>query len=93
MENGNRAIYLDGPAGTQVPQSVVDRISQCMLNHNANRSGSFATSREVDFLMSQSHDVFADFLGATSSDSIVFTQHDFVDVPILASLVERMEGR
>ena len=66
------AVYLDGPAGTQVPQSVVDRIAKCMLNHNANRSGSFATSREVDLVMSQSHDVFANFLGATSSDSIAF---------------------
>ena len=72
MESGNRAIYLDGPAGTQVPQSVVDRISQCMLNHNANRSGRFATSREVDQIMSQCHEVFADFLGANSADSIAF---------------------
>ena len=66
------AVYLDGPAGTQVPKSVVDRIADCLLNHNANRSGNFVTSREVDLVMRQSHDVFADFLGATSSDSIVF---------------------
>ena len=44
--NGSAAIYLDGPAGTQVPESVVERIAECMLNHNANRSGRFATSRE-----------------------------------------------
>ena len=67
-----QAIYLDGPAGTQVPHSVVNRISDCMLNHNANRAGRFATSREVDELMHQSHAVFADFLGAASADSIAF---------------------
>lgn len=72
MENGENAIYLDGPAGTQVPLSVVDRIAQCMLNHNANRSGQFATSREIDQIMSQCHEVFADFLGANSADSIAF---------------------
>lgn len=66
------AVYFDGPAGTQVPQSVVDRVSECMLNHNANRSGSFSTSREVDSIMSQCHRIFADFLGATASDSIAF---------------------
>ncbi len=66
------AVYLDGPAGTQVPQSVVDRVSECMLNHNANRSGSFATSREVDSMMGQCHRILADFLGATFSDSIAF---------------------
>ena len=70
--DANPAVYLDGPAGTQVPESVVDRIKKCMLNHNANRSGNFATSREVDLLMRESHEVFADFLGAASSDSIVF---------------------
>ena len=72
MENGEHAIYLDGPDGTQVPQSVVDRIAHCMLNHNANRSGQFATSREIDHIMSQCHEVFADFLGANSADSIAF---------------------
>jgi len=70
--NGSAAIYLDGPAGTQVPESVVERIAECMLNHNANRSGRFATSREVDEIMNQSHEVFADFLGAASADSISF---------------------
>lgn len=70
--DARQAIYLDGPAGTQVPQSVVDRVSDCMLNHNANRSGRFVTSREVEQLMGESHQAFADFLGAASSDSIAF---------------------
>ncbi len=70
--DGKPAIYLDGPAGTQVPLSVVKRVSDCMLNHNANRSGCFATSREVDFIMDQSHEIFADFLGAPSAQSIAF---------------------
>jgi len=70
--NEKPAIFLDGPAGTQVTQSVVDRVADCMLNHNANRSGCFATSREVDSIMDQSHAVFADFLGVTSADSIAF---------------------
>jgi cysteine desulfurase family protein (TIGR01976 family) len=70
--NGHPVIYLDGPAGTQVPQSVVDRIAQCMLHHNANRSGRFATSREVDALMQHSHEVFASFLNAPEPESIAF---------------------
>lgn len=69
---GNPTIYFDGPAGTQVPQSVVDRIGHCMLHHNANRSGRFATSREVDSIMAESHRAFADFLGASDPDSIAF---------------------
>lgn len=72
MQNGKPVIYLDGPAGTQVPQMVVDCISNSMLHHNANRSGRFATSREVDLGMRQSHQVFAEFLSAGSFESIAF---------------------
>ena len=43
-----------------------------MLHHNANRSGRFATSYEVEELMSESHRAFADFLGAPTADSIAF---------------------
>ena len=47
-------------------------IAQCMLHHNANRSGRFATSYEVEQLMSECHQTFADFLGAPTADSIAF---------------------
>ena len=72
IQNGKPVAYLDGPAGTQVPQSVVDRISESMLHHNANRSGRFATSREVDAGMKHAHLVFADFLGALCPESVAF---------------------
>lgn len=72
MLDGKQAIYFDGPAGSQVPCSVVDRISDCMLHHNANRSGRFVTSREVDAIMNQCHQVFCDFVGAASPESIAF---------------------
>lgn len=72
MLDGKQAIYFDGPAGSQVPRSVVDRISDCMLHHNANRSGRFVTSREVDAIMNHCHQVFCDFVGAASPESIAF---------------------
>jgi cysteine desulfurase family protein (TIGR01976 family) len=72
MKNGHPVIFLDGPAGTQVPQSVVDRVSECMLHHNANRSGRFDTSREIDQIMTESHQAMADFLGAEHWQSIAF---------------------
>lgn len=72
MLDGKQAIYFDGPAGSQIPRSVVDRISDCMLHHNANRSGRFVTSREVDAIMKHCHQVFCDFVGAASPESIAF---------------------
>jgi len=43
-----------------------------MLHHNANRSGRFATSREVDQIMADSHRAVADLLGAPDPTSIAF---------------------
>jgi selenocysteine lyase/cysteine desulfurase len=43
--NGRRPIFLDGPAGTQVPRRVIDAISGYLIHANANHGGAFTTSR------------------------------------------------
>jgi selenocysteine lyase/cysteine desulfurase len=42
---GRRRIYLDNPAGTQVPRAVADAVSHCLLESNANLGGFFTTVR------------------------------------------------
>jgi len=37
--NGHPAVFLDGPGGTQVPQRVIDAISQYLAQDNANIGG------------------------------------------------------
>ncbi|PQO47519.1 cysteine desulfurase-like protein [Blastopirellula marina] len=70
--NGQQIVYFDGPAGTQVPQSVADAVSDYLLRHNANTHGAFATSRETDAMMDDAHAAVADLLGANYSDLIAF---------------------
>ena len=41
-------IYFDNPGGTQVTQSVVDAMTECLIESNANVQGSFVTSKRVD---------------------------------------------
>ncbi|HMI68053.1 MAG TPA: aminotransferase class V-fold PLP-dependent enzyme, partial [Cyclobacteriaceae bacterium] len=41
-------VFLDGPAGTQVPQSVIEAISHYYSTSNANTHGAFITTRETD---------------------------------------------
>ncbi|MCU0707046.1 MAG: cysteine desulfurase-like protein [Pirellula sp.] len=65
-------VYLDGPAGTQVPMSVANRVSEVLIHHSANRSGQFATSREVDQLMDEAHTAAADLLQVQDPRSIAF---------------------
>lgn len=72
QQSGSTVVYFDGPAGSQVPKRVADRISSAMIHHSANRSGKFATSREVDQLMAEAHAAGADFFGAADPKEIVF---------------------
>ena len=64
-------IYFDGPAGTQVPQSVADAVSRCLLETNANVGGHFVTSKAADKIVSDAHEAMACFLGTSDPDEIV----------------------
>jgi len=70
-DNGQRRIYLDNPAGTQVPQSVADAISDTILFRNANLGGSFVTSQAADQVIEQGHKAVADFLGCDADEVII----------------------
>jgi cysteine desulfurase family protein (TIGR01976 family) len=66
------AIFLDGPGGSQVPQSVIDAVADCLAYHNANDGGLFATSREVGAVANEARQSMADLLGASDPDEIIF---------------------
>lgn len=65
-------IYLDGPAGSQVPESVIDSIGLYYRNHNANRSGHFASSHETDQLMDDAHSAAAALFGTSDPTETIF---------------------
>jgi cysteine desulfurase family protein (TIGR01976 family) len=69
--NGQPAVFFDGPGGTQVPQRVIDAISDYLARHNANSGGAFATSRETDRVVAEARAAMADFLNC-DADEIVF---------------------
>jgi cysteine desulfurase family protein (TIGR01976 family) len=70
--DGRPAAFLDGPGGTQVPQRVIDAVSDYYTNHNANAGGAFVTSEASDAMVDEAHAAVADFLGAASPDEIKF---------------------
>lgn len=59
--NGHHAAYLDGPAGTQVPQRVIDAAREYYEQSNANTCGAFATSRRSDAMIASARAAMADF--------------------------------
>jgi cysteine desulfurase family protein (TIGR01976 family) len=70
--DGEPVVYLDNPAGTQVPQRVIDRTAEYWRTMNANQGGTFATSRRSDALVAEVRQAAATFLNAASADEIVF---------------------
>ena len=74
-DDGVARVYLDNPAGTQVPQRVVDAMSACMLGASANMGGYFRTSRAAGDIVADAQHAMADFLNAPSADEIIFGQN------------------
>lgn len=71
-QQGQPYVYFDGPAGTQVPQRVIDAIAHYLTWANANKGGQFITSRRSDELINGARLAMADFLNAASPAEIVF---------------------
>ena len=74
-DDGVARVHFDNPAGTQVPRSVVERMSDCMLGASANLGGYFRTSDLAGEIVAAAQAAMADFLNAPSSDEIVFGQN------------------
>lgn len=66
-----KAIFVDNPAGTQVPKQVMDKVQQYFMEANANSGGFFVTSRTSDEWVEQAHAFMADFLNAEKTEEIV----------------------
>jgi cysteine desulfurase family protein (TIGR01976 family) len=66
--------FLDGPAGTQVPDSVIEAMARYQREANANLGGAFETSRRSDALVVEARHAAACFLGA-APDEVGFGQN------------------
>lgn len=75
LYNGKRAVFLDGPAGVQVPSSVIEAISDYYKHSNANTHGAFATTQQTDVIMQETREACATFLNAPNHTCISFGQN------------------
>lgn len=90
--NGNRAIFFDGPGGSQSPESVGRAVKHYLLHQNANVGMSFATSRETDVLIEETMRACADLVGCEDYREIVFGQNMTSLTIQLASALSRTWG-
>lgn len=68
-------VHLDGPAGVQVPQAVIDAIANYYQQSNSNTHGYFITAQETDEVLTATREKMAAFLGAEGPHTISFGQN------------------
>ena len=67
----NPLAFFDGPAGTQVPDSVIQAISVYLQAANANLGGAFMTSKMSDGVVDAARVAASELLGAYA-DEVIF---------------------
>ena len=71
-QDGRPVVFFDGPAGSQVPQRVIDAASHALGYVNANTHGEFVTAYESDAMLVEAHAAMADLLGTDDPNLIAF---------------------
>lgn len=74
-DDGKNRVYFDNPAGTQVPQTVIEKMVEVLKSKNANLGGAFKTTRDAVKVVDDAHQALADFYNASTIEEIVFGQN------------------
>ena len=83
---GKPLVYLDNAATTQKPQCVIDAISEAYCNVNANvHRGIHFLSQQATDMMEAARDKVRQFIGAGSTEEIIFTRGTTESMNLLAS--------
>ncbi len=91
---GNSLIYFDNAATTQKPNEVIDIISELYRTQNANiHRGVHLMSQQATEAHEEARRVVADFIGASSSDEVIFTRGTTESINLVASTFSQLMKR
>ena len=83
---GKKLIYLDSAATAQKPRCVVEKMSELLLNDNANiHRGVHLLSEEMTARYEEAREVVRQFIGAESREEVVFTSGATMSLNLVAS--------
>lgn len=72
LERAAPFIFFDNAAGAQIPQRVLDTVTEHLLVRNVQRGGPYRQSREVDRAIARARESVAAFVNARGADEIAF---------------------
>ena len=83
---GKRLIYLDSAATAQKPRCVVEKMSELLLNDNANiHRGVHLLSEEMTVRYEEAREVVRNFIGAECREEVVFTSGATMSLNLVAT--------
>jgi len=65
-------IFFDNAAGAQIPQSVLDAVTEHLVDHNVQRGGRYSKSRAVDQSVAEARESVAVLLNAEDPSEVCF---------------------
>ena len=68
LHNGNKAVYLDGPGGSQVVATAITAMTNYMRRGVANTHGKFPSSEETEALIESAKAALGDLLACAPSE-------------------------
>src|SRR5215470_10126553 len=72
IERAGRFLFFDNAAGAQIPQSVLEAVTDHLVQRNVQRGGPYRHSREVDAMIARTRESVAAFVNARGADEIAF---------------------
>jgi cysteine desulfurase family protein (TIGR01976 family) len=89
---GHPIAYLDGPGGYQVPESVIDTVSDYFVNMNANQGSQFETAENTSKMIQNARDVFADFFNCAWDEVVFGANMTTLNFALAQALMREMEA-
>jgi cysteine desulfurase family protein (TIGR01976 family) len=72
LEREGEFVFFDNGAGAQIPDTVLEAVTDHLLARNVQRGGPYRQSREVDRTIARARDSVAAFVNARGADEIAF---------------------
>ena len=72
IERAGPFVFFDNAAGAQIPDTVVEAVTDHLLARNVQRGGPYGRSREVDAMIVRARESVSAFVNARGADEIAF---------------------
>ncbi len=89
--DGKPVIFLDNPAGTQLPQMVIDAILDCMVHFNVNTEVPYGPGDRVTAMATEARQAAADLLGSEPNEIAFGNNMTSLAVLLSRSLVHEVK--